>query len=174
MGSRARSAFNWLLLCSALIAGLAACGTERERAFQQVVDGDFVSGNLELQLVTDLESIDASTTIDFLLENHSANRVEFGADFGIEIYAYSMERGVWERVENGINYQPPDEVNILEPRTEVPFNQIMIGIWPRPGTSLEGRYVRVVVQGTEKDLGGSTSHQIIAVTEFTWPEASSK
>lgn len=160
-----------VIACVVLLASLTACVSAREKAFLDVIDTDVpINESLRLELLTDLEQTSDRVTIDLLLENKSTQMIAFPADYGARIFVYLPEVNEWQEIENGVTYLPEDELRVLEPGDDIPFNQTVLGVWPRTDTDLENALIRVLVTGFVLRDGEPTSEQKVAVAEFTWPD----
>ena len=61
---------------------------------------------------------------------------------------------------------PADHINILEPVSDVPFNQDVTGVWPREVNYDAISHMRVVVSGELLREDGLAGHEVVGYVEI--------
>src|SRR3990172_4160976 len=139
------------ILCAVLGVALAACQSDRDKAFSAYPQAVDVNSSITLEEFVELfgkaGDLKADPTPSLMLINHSSESVTLPDDFGTRIFTYSAGSRSWTEIQNGTTYSPEGVPIIARPASEAPLDVKVVGAWPI-GESLDtASHLRVMVSG---------------------------
>ena len=158
------------ILCAVLGVALAACQSDRDKAFSAYPQAVDVNSSITLEEFVELfgkaGDLKADPTPSFMLINHSSESVTLPDDFGTRIFTYSAGSRSWTEIQNGTTYSPAGVPEVLAPASEPPFNEEVVDPWPI-GESLDSAsHLRVMVSGNLAGDDGEMGEELVAYVEI--------
>ena len=155
--------------------GLVACSgiahNAKEDAFTQLSPLPINEMNEEITL--SLPIMDKGIFVpklgdDIILElkNNSNKLIKFPSDYGLKMYTYTEEGGVWIEIKNMIEYYPIGNRQV-SPKGGDYLGYILISAFPTLPVTSNPTDLRIVITGTIYQDGTPTNKQVGAYLDIT-------